>query len=214
MLRRIFEEYPCNNKKHNVLYYTQVGNITYERSMIMKVVQPIRDKEKIEEIKQVLRHESYRNYFLFVMGINTGLRISDLLPLQVKDVRNKTHIVIREKKTGNSKRFLINHALRQEIDEYTQGMKDNDYLFKSERGDKPIQRVQAYKIINSVAEKVGLEEIGTHTLRKTFGYHFYQRTKDVAMLQEIFNHSAPSITLRYIGITQDEIDNSLKEFNL
>ena len=182
--------------------------------MIMKVVQPIRDKEKIEEIKRILRHESYRNYFLFVMGINTGLRISDLLPLQVKDVRNKTHIVIREKKTGNIKRFLINDALRQEIDEYTQGMNDDDYLFKSERGNKPIQRVQAYKIINSAAKKAGLEEIGTHTLRKTFGYHFYQRTKDVAMLQEIFNHSAPSITLRYIGITQDEIDNSLKEFNL
>ena len=182
--------------------------------MIMKVVQPIRDKEKIEEIKRILRHESYRNYFLFVMGINTGLRISDLLPLQVKDVRNKTHIVIREKKTGNIKRFLINNALRQEIDEYTQGMNDDDYLFKSERGNKPIQRVQAYKIINRAAKKAGLEEIGTHTMRKTFGYHFYQRTKDVAMLQEIFNHSAPSITLRYIGITQDEIDNSLKEFNL
>ena len=180
----------------------------------MKVVQPIRDKEKIEEIKRILRHESYRNYFLFVMGINTGLRISDLLPLQVKDVRNKTHIVIREKKTGNIKRFLINNALRQEIDEYTQGMNDDDYLFKSERGNKPIQRVQAYKIINRAAKKAGLEEIGTHTMRKTFGYHFYQRTKDVAMLQEIFNHSAPSITLRYIGITQDEIDNSLKEFNL
>lgn len=182
--------------------------------MIMKVVQPIRDKEKIEEIKRILRHESYRNYFLFVMGINTGLRISDLLPLQVKDVRNKTHIVIREKKTGNIKRFLINDALRKEIDEYTQGMNDDDYLFQSERGNKPIQRVQAYKIISRAAKKVGLEEIGTHTLRKTFGYHFYQRTKDVAMLQEIFNHSAPSITLRYIGITQDEIDNSLKEFSL
>lgn len=180
----------------------------------MKVVQPIRDKEKIEEIKRILRHESYRNYFLFVMGINTGLRISDLLSLRVKDVRNKTHIVIREKKTGNIRRFLINNALRQEIDEYTQGMNDDDYLFKSERGNKPIQRVQAYKIINRAAKKVGLEEIGTHTMRKTFGYHFYQRTKDVAMLQEIFNHSAPSITLRYIGITQDEIDNSLKEFNL
>jgi len=180
----------------------------------MKVVQPIRDLKKIEEIKSILKHESYRNYFLFVMGINTGLRISDLLTLKVKDVKNKTHIVITEKKTNNSKRFLINDALRQEIESYTQGMKEDEYLFQSERGNKPIQRVQAYKIINGIADKVGLDEIGTHTLRKTFGYHFYQRTKDVAMLQEIFNHSAPSITLRYIGITQDEIDNSLKEFNL
>jgi integrase len=57
----------------------------------------------------------------------------------------------------------------------------------------------AYKILRKVAERFHLEEVGTHTLRKTFGYHFYQQTKDVAMLQEIFNHSSPAITLKYIG---------------
>lgn len=180
----------------------------------MKIVQPIRDKEKIEDMKQVLKHESYRNYFLFVMGINTGLRISDLLPLKVKDVRNKTHISIKVKKVDKNKRFMINSMLRKEIEQYTKGMNDEDYLFKSTRNNKPIQRVQAYKIINRAAEKVGLEEIGTHTLRKTFGYHYYKQTKDVAMLQEIFNHSSPSVTLRYIGITQDEIDKSLENFSL
>ncbi|PFH99668.1 site-specific integrase, partial [Bacillus thuringiensis] len=79
---------------------------------------------------------------------------------------------------------------------------------------KPITRIQAYRIMNAAAEKVGLDEIGTHTLRKTFGYHYYQKTKDVVMLQTIFNHSAPSITLRYIGIQQDEIDKSLEDFSL
>ncbi|WP_338754875.1 site-specific integrase [Bacillus sp. FJAT-52991] len=180
----------------------------------MNEVQPIRSKEKIEEVKLVLKHDSYRDYFLFVMGINTGLRISDLLPLQVKDVRNKTHITIKEKKTDKHKRFVINSTLRKEIDEYTANMHDEDYLFPSQRTKKPIQRVQAYKILNRAAEKVGLTEIGTHTLRKTFGYHYYKRTKDVAMLQEIFNHSAPSVTKRYIGITQDEIDKSLEDFYL
>lgn len=58
-----------------------------------------------------------------------------------------------------------------------------------------------------------MEEIGTHTLRKTFGYHFYKKTKDVAMLQDIFNHSAPVVTKRYIGITQDEIDEAIDKFN-
>lgn len=180
----------------------------------MKTVQPIRDIEKIEEIKKILKHESYRNYFLFVMGINTGLRISDLLPLKVKDVRGKTHIVIREKKTGKSKRFLINTTLRKEISEYTESMADEEYLFKSTRSNKPIQRVQAYKILNRACKKVGLEEIGTHTLRKTFGYHHYKFHKDVALLQEILNHSSPSVTLRYIGITQDEMDKSLEDFSL
>ncbi|MGW8655087.1 tyrosine-type recombinase/integrase, partial [Nocardia salmonicida] len=69
-------------------------------------------------------------------------------------------------------------------------------------------------ILNEAAAHVGLEEIGTHSLRKTFGYHYYQKTKDVAMLQEIFGHSAPSITLRYIGINEQMIDESLEDFSL
>jgi len=59
-----------------------------------------------------------------------------------------------------------------------------------------------------------MDSIGTHTLRKTFGYHFYQKYKDIALLQELFNHSAPSVTLRYIGINQDMIDDAMKEFKL
>ena len=93
-------------------------------------------------------------------------------------------------------------------------MQDEDYLFPSRKGDKPITRVQAYRILNAVADKLGLEEIGTHTLRKTFGYHHYQQYKDVAVLQDIFNHSSPSITLRYIGITNDIVDSTIDGFYL
>jgi integrase len=74
--------------------------------------------------------------------------------------------------------------------------------------------VQAYRILNKAAKNIGIGEIGTHTLRKTFGYLFYQKTKDVALLQELFNHSAPSITLRYIGINQDLMDNAMDDFKL
>ena len=179
----------------------------------MELVQPIRDKEVINKFKQELLHHSYRDYILFTVGINTGLRISDILPLKVKDIKG-THIVIKEKKTGKSKRFKINGSLRQELDKYTVSMQDEDYLFPSRKGDKPITRVQAYRILNAVADKLGLEEIGTHTLRKTFGYHHYQQYKDVAVLQDIFNHSSPSITLRYIGITNDMVDDTIEGFYL
>lgn len=180
----------------------------------MNHVQPIRDQEKIEQMKSELLKSGSRDWFLFVMGINTGLRISDLLQLQVKDVKDKSHFSITEKKTGKNKRFKINYELQDIIENYVQGMKDDEYLFKSKRGNKPIQRVQAYKILNKAAAAVGLDEIGTHTLRKTFGYHFYKKTKDVALLQEIFNHSAPSVTLRYIGINQDIIDQAIDDFSL
>ncbi|CEG29592.1 site-specific integrase [Bacillus sp. B-jedd] len=180
----------------------------------MKTVQPIRDLKKLEEMKRVLADHSKRNAFLFVMGINVGLRISDLLPLQVKQVKDKTHIIITEKKISKSKRFKINNELRKHIAAYVAGMDDEDYLFKSLRRDKPIGRCHAWTILNDAAMLVGLSEIGTHTLRKTFGYHFYQKKKDVALLQEIFNHSSPSITLRYIGINQDLMDEAIDDFSL
>ena len=180
----------------------------------MNTVQPIRDKDIIEKFKNELLKKGSRDYMMFIIGINAGLRISDILPLKGKDVKNNTHIKIIEKKTGKPKRFKINPYLRKEIDKYIENMNDDDYLFPSRKGNNPITRVQAYRILNDVAEKLGIEEVGTHTLRKTFGYHHYQQYKDVAILQEIFNHSAPSITLRYIGINADIIDNSIDNFYL
>lgn len=180
----------------------------------MNFVEPIRDKAKLEELKALLKKQSARNGFLLMFGINTGLRISDILPLKVGDVRNKSHLILTEKKTGKRKRFKLNQQMQEAIKTYIAGMADDEYLFASSKRPQPITRVRAYQIINGAARKVGLSEIGTHTLRKTFGYHFYQRTRDIATLQMIFNHSHPSITLRYIGITQDLIDEAVDGFSL
>lgn len=181
----------------------------------MEFVEPIRDKEKIKLVKIILKKTGFRNYLLFLLGINSGLRISDISKLKVCDVRGKKHIEIKEQKTGKYKKFLIADSYKLTLFEYIIDKKDNDWLFPSQRGDKPITRIQAYRIISIACEKAGINSrIGTHTLRKTFGYHFYKEKKDIALLQSIFNHSSPSVTLRYIGINQDIIDNSLKDFCL
>lgn len=177
----------------------------------MKTVQPIRDPKMIQAMKDNL---APRDRFLFTLGINVGLRISDLLQLKVKDVKDKRYLNVYEEKTNKQKRFLLNKELRAIIDEYTKHMEPEDWLFPSRKGDKPISRVQAYRVLNDTAKKIGLEEIGTHTLRKTFGYHFFKKYKDIVMLQDIFNHSAPSVTLAYIGITQDEQDKLIENFHL
>ena len=120
----------------------------------MNFVQPIREIEKIEEFKSLLKERSQRDYFLFFMGINTGLRISDLLPLKVKDVKNKTHITITEEKTGKVKRFPL-YTIQEEIAAYIKGMRDNSYLFPSREknnGVRPISRHQAWKILNDVGK--------------------------------------------------------------
>lgn len=186
----------------------------------MKIVQPIRDKNKINEMKIELKKKGTRDYLLFVTGINTGLRISDIIKLKVLDVLDddrtvKSHITIIEQKTSKRKKFKINDTLSREFAEYCKNLKMTNYLFSSRKGkNEHITRVQAYRLLNTVALSIGLEEIGTHTLRKTFGYHFYKKTKDVAMLQKLFNHSSPSITLAYIGIEQDEIDEAYDDFEI
>lgn len=180
----------------------------------MNYVHPIRDADQIAEMKKYLQRQSERNYMLFVTGINSGLRISDLLPLRVRDAK-KTYFDIWEKKTGKRKRITLTPGLRQDLKKYVEGKEDDEYLFRSREGlNSPIGRSMAYKILRDAADYVGLEGIGTHTLRKTFGYHFYQRYKDVALLMEIFNHSDEKITLKYIGVNQDSMDRALGQFKI
>lgn len=178
----------------------------------MEIVQPIREKKQIEAMKTALHG---RNKLLFIFGINSALRISDVLKLKVGDVRGKTSLTVREQKTGKSKTFAFGANLVKAIKELIPAdAADNDWLFPSRKGDAAISRVQAYRILNDAADKVGLSEIGTHTLRKTFGYHAYKAGTDLALLQSIFNHASQSVTLRYIGIIQDDINDVYVSVNL
>ncbi|WP_436884056.1 tyrosine-type recombinase/integrase [Mammaliicoccus sciuri] len=181
----------------------------------MNSVEPIRDVKKIQEMKEALAYYgTERDVFLFNLGINCGLRVSDMLGLKKKDIKNYT-IKLREQKTRKQKQIPLYH-LKEDIDRYIQFMNDEDYLFKSNKlysngQSKPISRVQAYRILNHSANSIGLSGIGTHSMRKTFGYHYYKKTKDVALLMAVFNHSSQYITLRYIGINQDVMNESITQ---
>lgn len=169
----------------------------------MNFVEPIRDLEKIQAIHRELYDNNPRDALLFSFGIYTGLRISDVLKFKVKDALSSSYN-IREKKTTKQKVYEFNKYLKREIEEYIKGKDENQYLFKSRTGkNHPITRQRAYQILKTVCANNGVYNVGTHTLRKTFGYHMYKKTKDIALLMEIFNHSDPNITLRYIGINQE-----------
>lgn len=151
---------------------------------------------------------------LFLFGIYSGLRISDILKLRVRDVKGKDKIIMKEMKTKKDRRFQINKKLKKELDNYIKEKKDYEFLFKSRKGcNKPITRQQAWQILKEAGEKFGIESIGTHTLRKTFGYHLYMQTKNIALVQKILNHSSPEITMVYIGITQDAMDKAINNLN-
>ena len=127
---------------------------------------------------------------------------------------------IREGKNNKERNIYFNREVKKAIQEYLESLSNYDpnwYLFKSQKGqNKAIDRGQAYLILNNAAQMVGIKErVGTHTLRKTFGY--WARMKGIAsieQLQEIFNHATPAITKRYIGITQAELNNVYRDLNL
>ena len=182
----------------------------------MELVNAIREKKQLEGMKKYLKGQNIRDYVLFVLGINSGLRISDLLSLTIDNVKGKDRISLREQKTGKLKDFPLSDICKKVIAEYIRETSlTNGVLFPSRKGDKAISRVQAYRILSEAAKMVGIKEaIGTHTLRKTFGYWAYQQGIDITRIQKLLNHSAPSITLAYIGITKEELDNVYINLNI
>ena len=177
----------------------------------MNEVQPIRNKGDITAMKKALHG---RDLLLFTLGINTLLRISDLLALKAEDVTG-THLTVREGKTGKLKRIKLNEAARKAVQELAP---QSGWLFPSRRGDKPISRVQAYRVLNAAADRAGIKErvgaFGCHSLRKTGAYHAYMNGMDIAMTMRMLNHANERETLRYIGVTADQTDHAYEMLSL
>lgn len=185
----------------------------------MSTTQPIRDREALQRFKNyyLLNESNYRNYALIITGLNTALRINDILHLTWDIVFDgdhiRDHIELKEQKTGKTNRILLNTELRTVLVHYraqsqTRRLENNPYLFITHRKTgTPLSRYQAYRIIRHAAEMVGLgKNISCHSLRKTFGYYAWKQGIPPAMLMCIFNHSSFQITRRYLCIDQDDKD--------
>ncbi len=184
----------------------------------MEFVEPIRDLDKIRIMKCLLIKQSVRDYLFFTLGINTGLRVNQMLEFKVKDIvgedgNPREFIQVSPNKRGIYLNDSVRYAIRKFIER--QRLSREDYLFASGQKGKPISRQHAYRIIKQVAAKVGLEDhIGTQTLRKTFGYHAFRQGVALSLLQERFHHVTPSETLKYIGIKKEEIVIPMIDVNL
>lgn len=196
----------------------------------MRYVDPIRDKYLLNDIDKYLKTKKVknekeefirdRNYLLFVFGVYEGRRIGDILQIRVGDIR-EDRIILKEQKTGKENILYIHDKVLKQIKSYVKkySLVQSDYLFPSRKTknheQRPLGRQGAYNIIKDIQREFGdkVGNLGTHTLRKTFGYQYYMKTKDVVMLQKLFNHSSPSITLDYIGITNDQKRDAIKKFD-
>ncbi|MBA7559440.1 site-specific integrase [Candidatus Atribacteria bacterium 1244-E10-H5-B2] len=192
----------------------------------MRIVEPIRDLNRIQRIKGNLkRKKNPRDLLLFTAGINLGLRISDLLRLKVEDVKDRKgdirdFIYITEQKTKKQRKIALNEGVREALQIYfdKSGVYDLDqYLFLNEksRENKPLTRVRAWQLINEWCREVGIKErMGTHTLRKTLGYQMRKKGIAIEIIQAILGHSSAKVTSRYIGISDDELEEVSKGFIL
>jgi len=192
----------------------------------MEQVEPIRDPRKVDAIKKILREQDHpRDYLLFVMGLNTALRIGDLLSLRVGDVLDKQEkivefIHVREQKTRKAKRIKLNQTVHEALRFYFANIPATNLdtpLFPSMRSERPLDRTQVWRLINEWCWTVGLTQghYGAHTLRKTWGYMARRyHGIPIELIQAKLGHATPAVTRRYIGITDDEIENVENHVNL
>lgn len=200
-----------NDKKDTLKRSVIMANHNEKKGMLIDV-QPLKSKEEIREMLEALGRTEFglRNQLLFKLGISTGLRCGDLVALRVEQVKGKSSFKIREGKTKKERTVHLDQlmvAIADYVDTLPPG---TTYLFPSRKGDAHISTTQAYRIITDAGDKIGNNSVGSHTMRKTFGYTYYNATNDIATLMEIFNHSSQKTTLRYIGMTDERIKQSIK----
>ncbi len=201
--------------------------------------EPIKSMDDIFKISRYLISEKrYRDNMLFIVGINFGLRVSDLRMLRFCNLINdnltfKDSFAVFEKKTRNTRKrkknryITINHAVIEAVTLYLENTPDvslSDYMFRSvsNRGGKsnnPLSIKSIDRILKGLAIDLDLNvKMSTHTLRKTFCYHqmvmSHNDSRKLLLLQKMLNHSSPAQTLDYIGITAEEIDEAYKQLNL
>jgi len=186
----------------------------------MAEVQAVKDPDTIRLVGHLLaQHHSQQMADIWNIGINLALRISDLLAIRFEYI-NDGRSLLREKKTGKQANIPLNPKADKIITRIRGEYPEHVYLFQSHRSRQSLNReprALSRRAVGKAFEQVGEElnlSLGTHSMRKTRGYHLYKSTKDIARVMKMLRHNSEGVTLRYIGITQDEIDTDFKELEL
>lgn len=202
-------------------YKRKTDDASYEH------VVPLKTSKEVDQVEAALLNQGkhnprqtkvspvgVRNVMLFEVGIFTGLRASDIITLKVEDVKND--LLIIEHKTGKPSRAHISPELRKELDKYIKDMNlsAGDWLFPSQRNPAHhVSRPQIWRAIHNAGLACGMPNLGSHTMRKTFGRLWYENGGSIVTLQAIYNHVSQEVTMRYIGIEQVDINKQMDTFN-
>jgi site-specific recombinase XerD len=195
----------------------------------MNFVEPIRSRKKLEQIKNQLKGAGrYRDLLLFVVGINTALRVSDLLTLRVGDFFEadgtlRERFWIHEQKRGKRREVIINESMGEALELYWAAYEaavdrpEHALFFNTRTHDytRAIDRRQVWQIITTLCQEAGLKgNYGTHSLRKTWGYHARLNGVDLVLIMHQLNHNDLAYTKRYLGITDEELEAVVRRLNL
>ena len=196
----------------------------------MNLAHPIKKIKDLENFKDYYKKikPNYRNELLIILGLNTALRISDILSLKWESVYNfdkkeyRNHIILMEQKTGKLSQIYLNSNVLENLKEYKEYLKQKNktiepesFIFNHSNKNISITRTQAFRIIKEAADYYNISGvISCHSLRKTFGYHAWKQGVPPALLVTVFNHSSFDITKRYLGIEQDDKDEIFKKIKL
>lgn len=231
------EELKANRRKLKAGLIEPAQEYVEEEIVKDHSAEPIKSMDDIDRIsKYFIANRRYRDNMLFIVGINFGLRVSDLRVLRFSNLINdnftfKDSFPVFEKKTRNTRKrkknryITINDAVVDAVTlylEHTPKVCLSDYMFVSNKGPRtsePMTRKAIENVLKGVASDLGLNiRVATHTLRKTFAYHQMVMSNNdprkLLLLQKMLNHSSPAQTLDYIGITSEEIEAAYRELNL
>lgn len=202
--------------------------------MTAQIVKPIKDSNILEEVENSLRNDfetGERNYAIFQTGKATLLRVSDVLALKKSDVfdedgRVKKNAYIRDIKT-KKRNVLYLRPVEHDLENYYQYLKQyqkdhkkikvftSEWLFPSfTHPDRHINRRRYYAIMYAVGQKLGINYLGTHTMRKTGAYRVYEQSNhNIALVMRLLNHSSEKVTLEYLGLDQEARENILDKID-
>ena len=192
----------------------------------MKQVDAVKTKKQRDQVEAHLAQAGQVYHDIWKLGVNTALRISDLLQLTMADVKKLDADVpalnIIEIKTGKARRIVVNAGALNIMQKRRAAHPTHHYLFQSDainldrRGSpQPINRRSVGRVFEKVGQQIAPKvKLGTHSMRKTRGYAMYEAGRSIESICKVLNHSSPAVTMAYIGIEQRDVDNSYLEFEL
>lgn len=187
----------------------------------MELTHPITSQEQLNKMASYLYNKSMRDYVLFEVGINLGIRVTDFTQQQVGFYRKACelgYIQMIPSKTSKYKKVIkvyLSDELNKLVSDYIKDRDDTEWMFASKKGGTAITRQHIHRILTEAAKHAGIQEsIGCHGMRKTFGYWHYYYNNDIRLLMEIFNHSNEEVTLRYIGVTDERKKQSMEKMSM